>query len=321
MVESNNRKEYKLSNFLEDLISELGSEFGSIAADGSSAAEFTGYVDTGCYMFNAVLSGSLFGGLPNNKIYALAGEQATGKSFLALGIVRHFLESDKKASVIYFDTEAAITKDMLEERGIDSRRVLISEPETIQDFRTKAIKFIELYEKKPADKRGPLMMVLDSLGMLSTTKEMEDTAAGKETRDMTKAQIIKATFRVLTLRLAKAKIPMLVTNHVYDVTGAYVPTKEMGGGCVVAGTEIKTKNGLVRIEELTKGNKVETLFGYREVLETFKFTNKDVYEVEFEDGTKIKCSGDHKFLVETENGFSWNEVKNIIPGTILETKN
>ena len=66
--------------------------------------------------------------------------------------------------------------------------------------------------------------------MLSTTKEVEDTADGKETRDMTKAQVIKAAFRVLTLKLARAGIPMLVTNHVYEVIGSYIPMKEMGGG-------------------------------------------------------------------------------------------
>ena len=74
------------------------------------------------------------------------------------------------------------------------------------------------------------MFVLDSLGLLSTTKELEDIGEGKETRDMTKAQVIKAAFRVLTLKLAKAKIPMLVTNHVYELVGSYIPMKEMGGG-------------------------------------------------------------------------------------------
>ena len=74
------------------------------------------------------------------------------------------------------------------------------------------------------------MFVLDSLGLLSTTKELEDIADGKETRDMTKAQVIKAAFRVLTLKLARAGIPMLVTNHVYEVIGSYIPMKEMGGG-------------------------------------------------------------------------------------------
>ena len=74
------------------------------------------------------------------------------------------------------------------------------------------------------------MFVLDSLGMLSTSKEVEDTEAGKDTRDMTRAQVVKSIFRVLTLKLGKANVPMIVTNHTYDVVGAYVPMKEMGGG-------------------------------------------------------------------------------------------
>jgi RecA/RadA recombinase len=79
-------------------------------------------------------------------------------------------------------------------------------------------------------KREPMMFVLDSLGMLSTSKEMEDVANDKQVRDMTKSQLIKGAFRVLTLKLGQAKIPMIVTNHTYDVIGSYVPTKEMGGG-------------------------------------------------------------------------------------------
>jgi hypothetical protein len=89
---------------------------------------------------------------------------------------------------------------------------------------------IDAYDKQPANKRPPMMFVLDSLGLLSTSKEMEDSLEGKDTRDMTKAQLIKAAFRVITLKLAKVKVPMLVTNHVYDMVGSYVPTKELGGG-------------------------------------------------------------------------------------------
>jgi RecA/RadA recombinase len=72
-------------------------------------------------------------------------------------------------------------------------------------------------------------MVLDSLGMLSTSKEMTDTSEGKDTRDMTRAQIIKATFRVLTLKLGVAKIPLVITNHVYASMGMF-PTTELSGG-------------------------------------------------------------------------------------------
>ena len=72
-------------------------------------------------------------------------------------------------------------------------------------------------------------MCLDSLGMLSTTKEVEDTSEGKETRDMTRAQVLKAAFRVLTLKLGRAGVPMVVTNHTYESMGLF-STKEMGGG-------------------------------------------------------------------------------------------
>jgi RecA/RadA recombinase len=119
---------------------------------------------------------------------------------------------------------------MMADRGIDTSRVIIAEPDTIQKFKTHGLKMIEAYEKQPVDKRPPMMFVLDSLGQLSTSKEMEDSLEGKDTRDMTKSQIIKAAFRVLTLKLAKVKIPLLVTNHVYEVVGAYVPTKEISGG-------------------------------------------------------------------------------------------
>ncbi len=216
-------------SFIKDLAKELGDD-ASIASEGKGAAEYTGFIDTGCYILNAGLSGSIFGGLPNNKIVAFAGEPATGKTYLALGVVKQYLDADKKAIVAYFETEGAITKDMLTARGIDTSRVLLIEPDTIQTFRAKAIKIIEAFEKQDENKRHPMLFVLDSLGMLSTTKEMEDTADGKETRDMTKAQIIKATFRVLTLRLAKAKIPLILTNHVYDAVGVYFPTKVISGG-------------------------------------------------------------------------------------------
>ena len=88
----------------------------------------------------------------------------------------------------------------------------------------------DIYIKTDEDKRKPCMFVLDSLGMLSTSKEMEDISNDKQVRDMTKSQLIKGAFRVLTLKLGQAQVPMIVTNHTYDVIGSYVPAKEMGGG-------------------------------------------------------------------------------------------
>ena len=217
-------------SFLKDLIKSTGNEYAGIVADGVQAGDVDSFVDTGSYIFNALLSGSLHGGLPKNKITAIAGESATGKTFFALGMVKQFLSDNPDAAVIYFESESAITKEMIEDRGIDSKRIVIVPVVTVQQFRTQSISILDKYLETDESERPPMMFVLDSLGMLSTTKEIEDTAEGKETKDMTRAQIVKGAFRVLTLKLGRAKVPMIVTNHTYDVIGSMFPQKEMGGG-------------------------------------------------------------------------------------------
>ena len=215
--------------FLDAIIKNSGNKYASVVDDGVEA-DVNGFVDTGSYAFNALLSGSLYGGIASNKILALAGESATGKTYFALGIVSKFLQDNAEGVVLYFDSEQAVTSGMFTDRGVDPKRVAVFPVATIEDFRHQAICIVDKILEEPEAKRKPVMIVLDSLGMLSTSKEMRDTAEGKDTRDMTRSQVIRATFRTLTLKLGKANIPMIMTNHTYSVIGAYVPTKEMSGG-------------------------------------------------------------------------------------------
>ena len=217
-------------SFLKDLVKSTGNEYASIVSEGVQAGDVDSFIDSGSYIFNALLSGSLYGGLPKNKITAIAGESATGKTFFALGMVKQFLSDHPDAAVIYFESESAITKEMIEDRGIDSKRIVIVPVVTVQEFRNQSLNILDKYLETDESKRPPMMFCLDSLGMLSTTKEIEDTAEGKETKDMTRAQITKGAFRVLTLKLGRAGVPMIVTNHTYDVIGSMFPQKEMGGG-------------------------------------------------------------------------------------------
>ena len=218
-----------VNDFLKDIIKSRGNEYASLVEDGVASGDVESFIDTGSYVFNALLSGSIHGGLPSNKITALAGESSTGKTFFVMGIVKNFLDANPDAGVIYFESESAITKQMIVDRGIDPKRMVIVPVTTVQEFRTQAIKVIDTYLAQNEADRKPMFLCLDSLGMLSTTKEVEDTTDGKETRDMTRAQVLKAAFRVLTLKLGKAKIPMVVTNHTYESMGLF-STKEMGGG-------------------------------------------------------------------------------------------
>ena len=214
-------------DFLKDIVKEIGDDYTKLASD---IDETETYVDTGSYIFNALVSGSIFGGVSGNKITAIAGESSTGKTFFSLAVVKNFLDNNSDGYCLYFDTEAAVTKSMLESRGLDTSRIVVVNVVTIEEFRSKALKAVDLYLKKKEGERKPCMFVLDSLGMLSTDKEITDALNDKQVRDMTKSQLIKGAFRMLTLKLGQANVPLLVTNHTYDVIGAYVPTKEMGGG-------------------------------------------------------------------------------------------
>ena len=214
-------------DFLKEIVKEIGDDFTQLA---SNIDETETFIDTGSYIFNGLISGSIFGGVSNNKITAIAGESSTGKTFFSLAVVKNFLDSNPDAYCLYFDTEAAVNKTLLASRGIDLNRLVVVNVVTIEEFRTKALKAVDIYLKTNTEDRKPCMFVLDSLGMLSTEKEIRDALDDKQVRDMTKSQLVKGAFRMLTLKLGQANIPLIVTNHTYDVIGSYIPTKEMGGG-------------------------------------------------------------------------------------------
>ena len=216
-----------MSDFLKDIIKDIGDDYTKLASEIDSSET---YVDTGSYIFNALVSGSIMGGVSGNKITAIAGESSTGKTFFSLAVVQNFLDSNPNGICLYFDTESAITREVLESRGVDTKRTVVLNVVTIEEFRTKALQAVDKYLKMNEADRQPMMFVLDSLGMLSTEKEITDALDDKQVRDMTKSQLVKGAFRMLTLKLGQAKVPLIVTNHTYDVIGSYVPTKEMGGG-------------------------------------------------------------------------------------------
>ena len=206
---------------------EIGDEYTQLGKDIDDTESF---IDTGSFIFNSLLSGSVFGGASRSRITAIAGESSTGKTFFSLAVVKNFLDNNPDGYCLYFDTEAAVNKGLLESRGVDLDRIVVVNVVTIEEFRSKALRAVDIYLKKDESDRKPCMFVLDSLGMLSTEKEIRDALDDKQVRDMTKSQLVKGAFRMLTLKLGQAKIPLIVTNHTYDVIGSYVPTKEMGGG-------------------------------------------------------------------------------------------
>ena len=301
-----------MSEFLKEITKAIGNEYAEVVDNVDDTISF---IDTGSYIFNALLSGSINGGLPSNKITAIAGESATGKTYFLMGMIKSFLDSDPNAGVIFFESESAITKQMVVDRGIDPKRMVLAQVTTVQEFRTQSLKVLDKYLETAESERQPMFMCLDSLGMLSTTKEVEDTAEGKETRDMTRAQVLKAAFRVLTLKLGRAKVPMVLTNHTYDVVGSMFPQKEMGGGSglkyaassIIYLSKRKEKDGTEVVgniihcknhkSRLTKENKMvdvkltydkglDKYYGLLELAEKYEIFKKVSTRFELPDGSK-----------------------------------
>ena len=215
-----------MADYFDELIGVTGNPYASKVSDGMLGS-VNEHIDTGSYILNALLSGSLYKGLPSNKITAFAGESATGKTFFLLGLVKQFLIDNLDGGVLYFESESALTSEMIEERGIDTKRFIQLPVATIQEFAQQASRVVDKHIESSG---APLLLCLDSLGMLSTDKEVGDITEGTNKVDMTKARIVKGAFRVLTLKLAKAGIPLLVTNHTYKQIGTMFPQDIMGGG-------------------------------------------------------------------------------------------
>ena len=147
-------------DFLKEIVKEIGNDYTQLASD---IDETETYVDTGSYIFNGLISGSIFGGVSNNKITAIAGESSTGKTFFSLAVVKNFLDSNPDGYCLYFDTEAAVNKSLLASRGIDLDRLVVVNVVTIEEFRTRALKAVDIYLKTDTEDRKPCMFVLDSL--------------------------------------------------------------------------------------------------------------------------------------------------------------
>ncbi len=228
MAKTTSSGSFSFASLDKELSKISGFETGSLL-ENNSFSEVDEWIPTGNYLLNAQISGSLFGGVPNTRSFGVMGDPGTGKSFFCLNVVR---EAQKIGyNVIYCDTEGAIDKSSAIKFGIDSANIRYQPIQTVSQFQTFTSNVIDLVKKAKSKGENPkILLVLDSLGMLSTDKELADAMKGHNAADMgAKAKELRKLFRVITLDLTAAKIPLICTNHVY-AGGGYVPTKESSGG-------------------------------------------------------------------------------------------
>jgi hypothetical protein len=239
---------------------------------------------------------------PNHRYWAGGiSSHNTGKSFLCLNIVR---EAQKKGyNVIYCDTEGAIDKTSALKFGIDANKIRYQPIQTVSQFQTFVSNVVDMVKKaKTAGESPKILLIVDSLGMLSTDKELADAVKGHNAADMgSKAKELRKLFRVITLDLTAAKIPMVVTNHVY---------------CLTAGHKVIMADGsLKNIENIKTNDIVRTLEGPKPVSETHSFGGQDTIKLTLENGQTIECTPNHKFMISEGWGEdeSWKSANDLAP--------
>jgi RecA/RadA recombinase len=271
--------------------SELNNLLNKIAPDGemielNPIAKIDEWLPTGSYIFNAALSGSLFGGMPNRRSLALAGEEGTGKTYIANSICRNairFLGYD----IIYCDSEGSIDIEFMTRLGVDTKHVRLQPVHTVEQFSYIAAQITNNFEEMKKKGKIPpkIMVVLDSLGNLSSEKEVEDTTDGSNKRDMTKQQAIRKLFRVNGLKFAMLGIPFIVTLHTYDAMSMFTPKEISGGGGIKYNASIIFMLGKGQLKDKEAEDRVKEKA--KEAAKIAKETGTEVKKEKEESKTKL----------------------------------
>lgn len=222
------KKAFSISQ-MSNLIDKISEETKNII----ESDDETGFISTGVYIINALLSKSIkSGGVADDRITIFAGPPNTGKSYLIYNIARNAQKDGK--FVLFIDTEHSVNKPILEGFGIktDADKLKLISSNNIEDLKVFLTKFLEGLKQAKIDgaEIPEVVIFLDSIGQLASEKEKQDALDGKNKQDMTRAKSIKQLFRIINSDLGYLGIPMICSNHTYEDTTSFFPTQIMSGG-------------------------------------------------------------------------------------------
>lgn len=180
----------------------------------SSISTPSDWIDTGSRALNAIISGSLHKGIPVGRITGFAGPSGAGKTLIMNKIMAN---AQKKGYIaVIWDSEVAVDKESAKNVGMDLKKTKYYPVETIEDCRNQISTFLDaVIEANDPDNK--FIIAIDSLGNLASSKEIEDARKGKDAADVgQRAKATKSMMRAITYKAAKAQVPILFSNHIYE---------------------------------------------------------------------------------------------------------
>lgn len=276
------------------------------------------WATSGNYVLNHILSGKFSKGYPAGRITQIFGDSGSGKSYLMAKAIADAQKAGYMVAVI--DSEQAVSQDYLKKIGVDLdpsmlMTVQVQTVEQTQDMMLEVLEGVKAEQKAlGGTDKLKLMLIVDSLGMLSSGKSVENAEKSHHATDMgTKAKALTNMFNQVVQKIGMTDTVCLVTNHGAMEVGVMFPQlKPKGGQCLVAGTKVQTQQGLKNIEDIVVGDMVKThLDRFKPVEKLFNFDDLNVLEVELETGQIIKMTPLHKMMVDRDGTKQWVEAKDI----------
>lgn len=265
------------------------------------------FAPTDIPMLNVALSGKWNGGVPAG-ITILAGPSKMGKTFIGLIFVKAYLDKYPDSVCVFLDSEFGAGKAYFERLNIDTNRVIHIPLKNIEEA-----KFAITGIYNNLEHGEHVITFFDSIGNIASKKELEDAIAGKSVQDMSRAKQLKSFFRIITPFINMLNIPFIGVNHTYQTTD-FFPQTVMGGGCLDGSTLLLMEDGTCKqIQNIEVGDIVQTNEGTGTVTNIYtpnELGLKPCYEIEFEDGSIVKCSENHRFWVNEK----WVEAKDLLTG-------
>ena len=177
-----------------------------------SLSNVTDWIDTGSYALNAIMSGSVYGGVAVGRITGLVGLSGTGKTLVMNKIMANAIKKNYRP--LYFDTENALDAMTAQQLGCDISKIKHIPVEFVEDCKHQTATI--LTKLIDANLKRKVIIFIDSLGNLLTRKELDDSLENKSATDMgLKAKLIGSMLKMLTTRAAKAEVPVVFSNHIY----------------------------------------------------------------------------------------------------------
>lgn len=268
-------------------------------------------------ILNIAFSGELSGGMTPG-LTILAGESKTFKSALSLYCMKAYLDRYPDAVGVLYDTEFGVTNDYISSFGIDPSRVLHIPVEHIEELKFDFVK--KLHDIERGDR---VFFMVDSIGQISSIKEVNDANDEKVVADMSRAKAIRSLLRLITLQLTKKDIPCIMINHVYSEIGLFPKTVIPGGTSVTY-----SSNQIFVITKAQEKASTGELEGWNFTLNIFKsrFVREKAklpFLVTYEDGIQ-KYSGildlaiESGHVVKPSNG--WYQLADPTTGEVFDGK-